>query len=296
MRIRSHLATVTALLAFGALLLPPSSLAGTVSIDGRSLLFTAATGEVNDTIIDNYHRPTTFVDFGAPLVAGPGCRQVMLFECDYWDSSTAHLGDGDDKARLNSWLGSTVHGEAGNDTIASDGEIGAAYGGPGADTIRATGNGSAAYGGPGPDHIEGGGTESTGMLGEEGKDVLTQTRLSGCKSSMDGGPGADRLLGYACTRLIGGRGDRRDDRLPQRPGRRPSGKIRRRTGPRLHRRRTRAATRIDAGPGRDFIQAAADGVPDTIVCGTGRDTVRANPADTVAADCEHVTIITPPLA
>jgi hypothetical protein len=283
---------VAVLLTLGLLVGAPTALAGTVSINGSALLFTAVPGEVNDTILDNYHRPTTLVDFGAPLVAGPGCRQGTPVECDgFWGSSTAHLGDGDDKARLNSWYGSSAYGEDGDDTIASDAEIGEAYGGRGADTIRATGNGSAAYGGPGPDHINGGGVESAGMWGEDGKDVLTQTTFSNsCKSSLDGGPGADRLLAYACTLLIGGpgrdaltvylsgQGADREGRFDGGPG---GDFIVGGLGP----------DQIDAGPGRDFIQAAADGVPDTVVCGTGSDTVRANPGDTIAADCEHVTIV-----
>jgi Ca2+-binding RTX toxin-like protein len=288
MRARS----VTALLVtLGLLAGAQAALAGTVSVDGRSLLFTAAPGEVNDAIIDNYHRPTALVDFGAPLVAGPGCRQATPIECDLWSDETAYLGDRDDKARLNSYLDSSVYGEAGNDTIASDGEIGWAYGGTGADTIRATGNGAGAYGGPGPDHIEGGGTESGFMKGEEGKDVLTQTRITrSCRSDLDGGPGADRLVGYACTLLIGGPGS---DALTvylsgegaDRAGRFDGGPggdyIVGGLGP----------DKIDAGPGPDFIQAAADRVGDTVVCGTGQDTVRADPLDIVATDCEHVTIV-----
>jgi hypothetical protein len=52
-----------------------------------------------------------------------------------------------------------------------------------------------------------------------------------------------------------------------------------------------AADTIDGGPGGAFIQAAVDGVADTVVCGTGTDTVRADPLDTVAADCEQVTVV-----
>ena len=47
--------------------------------------------------------------------------------------------------------------------------------------------------------------------------------------------------------------------------------------------------RSTAGPGPDFIQAAADRIADTIDCGSGRDVVRADPLDTVGADCELVT-------
>jgi Tol biopolymer transport system component len=56
------------------------------------------------------------------------------------------------------------------------------------------------------------------------------------------------------------------------------------------------ADRIASGDGRDTITAGAgadsvdarDGEPDLISCGAGRDTVRADKSDRVAADCERV--------
>jgi RTX calcium-binding nonapeptide repeat (4 copies) len=46
---------------------------------------------------------------------------------------------------------------------------------------------------------------------------------------------------------------------------------------------------LDGGEGRDFLYAADDaGARDTIRCGRGRDTVTADRADVVAADCERV--------
>jgi hypothetical protein len=44
--------------------------------------------------------------------------------------------------------------------------------------------------------------------------------------------------------------------------------------------------RADGGPGRDRI-FARDGERDEIVCGTGRDRVRADQFDAVASDCER---------
>ena len=275
-------------------MLPASVPAATVSVESRVLLFTAAPGEVNDTTISNFVTPLVITDLGAPLVAGPGCRQVTPFECDLWYGQTAYLGDRSDKARLVSFSSSAVYGEGGDDIIASDGEIGWADGGPGADQIGVTGNQGIAHGGPGPDHIQGGGVYASNLYGEEGNDVLTQTRNShDCHSSLDGGSGSDRLHGHACARLTGGPGSDaitvylsgegadRAGRFDGGPGR---DFIVGGLGP----------DKIDAGPGRDFIQAAADGAPDTIVCGTGRDTVRANPTDTVAADCENVTLVEVP--
>jgi Ca2+-binding RTX toxin-like protein len=279
---------VAVLMLLGVLAGAPAALASTVSTG----LFQAAPGEANDVHIDSYHFPPTATDLGAPLVAGPGCQQTVPITCDYFGSQRVYLGDRNDKAASVTVVESKVYGEQGNDFIGSSGEHGWADGGSGADTIWATGNASIAYGGPGPDHIQGGGLDEAVMYGEDGNDVLTQTNLSrGCGSSMDGGRGADRLLGYACTRLIGG------------PGR--DALIVYLSGPRGFDRAAKldggpggdfvvgglGSDQIDAGPGRDFIQAAVDGVADTVVCGTGEDTIRADPLDTVAADCEHVTII-----
>jgi len=46
--------------------------------------------------------------------------------------------------------------------------------------------------------------------------------------------------------------------------------------------------RVDGGPGSDRIDTR-DGVRDEVTCGTGNDTVTADPVDLVAADCESMT-------
>jgi uncharacterized repeat protein (TIGR01451 family) len=45
--------------------------------------------------------------------------------------------------------------------------------------------------------------------------------------------------------------------------------------------------RINGGPGNDVINAR-DGARDSVTCGSGRDTVKADRADRVARDCERV--------
>ena len=50
---------------------------------------------------------------------------------------------------------------------------------------------------------------------------------------------------------------------------------------------------ILGGVGNDEINAEQDGEPDSITCGDGHDTVGADPTDTVAADCERVTVYFP---
>lgn len=50
---------------------------------------------------------------------------------------------------------------------------------------------------------------------------------------------------------------------------------------------------VDGGPGNDRL-VIRDGVRDTAACGTGRDTVTADTADTVGANCENILRPTPP--
>lgn len=47
---------------------------------------------------------------------------------------------------------------------------------------------------------------------------------------------------------------------------------------------------IDAGPGADAVNVR-DGETDTVACGTGFDTVAADPSDAIAPDCERVSRI-----
>ena len=48
----------------------------------------------------------------------------------------------------------------------------------------------------------------------------------------------------------------------------------------------RGRDRLFAGPGNDVVHAK-DGMHDTIVCGAGRDLVRADRADRISRDCER---------
>jgi Ca2+-binding RTX toxin-like protein len=48
---------------------------------------------------------------------------------------------------------------------------------------------------------------------------------------------------------------------------------------------------LDAGAGDDFVKGLGDGrTADQIACGDGTDTVKADRADVVAADCENVKV------
>jgi hypothetical protein len=82
----------------------------------------------------------------------------------------------------------------------------------------------------------------------------------------EGGDGDDDVLGYVSGSgmLSGGSGDDRLFALGQHS--------------------------VDGGSGDDYVDADRPGTINDIVCGSGSDVVRANATDTVAPDCETVTI------
>ena len=270
-----------------------------MTYDGKHFLdFTAAPGEVNDLRISGATYPKTVVDLGAPVVVGAGCLDGVPVTCPSLSGGhhRIYLGDRNDRASSrNSGANSYVYGEDGKDTIHSDGTEGFAWGGQGADEIAVNGEVGYGYGGPGNDRLTGPGFRGFSAVllkGEAGNDVIVQRLPAQCRSNyatLDGGPGNDRITGAGCVHEIGGDGS---DGLTVDPVSSDSGATLDAGDGRDFVVGGPSSEQIDAGAGRDFIQAAADDVADTITCGDGRDTVRADPLDTIAADCEHVTIVT----
>jgi Ca2+-binding RTX toxin-like protein len=136
------------------------------------------------------------------------------------------------------------------------------------DVLRGTAFGDRLVGGDGDDLLKGQGADDC-LEGGAGADV------------MDGGDGNDRLAGSSGRdRLIGGKGD---DKL---------------TGGKGNDRLTGGSGNdtlspgaghdaIDGGAGNDTINSV-DGVRETVICGRGRDTVRADRRDHLRG-CEKVT-------
>ena len=136
------------------------------------------------------------------------------------------------------------------------------------DVVRGTAFGDRLVGGDGDDLLKGQGADDC-LEGGTGDDVL------------DGGDGNDRLAGSAGRdRLSGGTGDDKltggkgNDRLTGGPG---NDTISPGSGRDV----------VDAGGGNDTINSV-DGVKETIDCGAGKDTVRADRRDRLK-HCEKVT-------
>jgi len=275
-----------------ALLVPATASAGTVTAGN----FMAAPGEKNDVTYDAFGSPPiTVADLGAPLTVGSGCTDGTPVTCIYTNNVTLQLGDRSDKGWASATITAIVYGEQGADVIHADAEDPQAYGGDGDDEIDVSGNQIRASGGRGDDFIEGPFQHGVSgfVTGDEGDDTLIERDFSGGQGrcAFEGGRGADRIVNWSCTQRGGPGNDVMSRNLAQRVGGMSNGD----EGNDIMI-GGQAADQFDGGPGGDFIQAAADGVADTVVCGPGNDIVRANAVDTVAADCENVTRVEPPPA
>jgi Ca2+-binding RTX toxin-like protein len=156
--------------------------------------------------------------------------------------------------------GDQIFGFAGNDTIMGFEGQDCIDGAAGNDSLMGGDDADKLVGGPGADKLN----------GEDGRDNLYGS--SGA-DRLEGLAGADMLAGGAGRdQLLGGSGDDRlfgeggTDRIVGGPGR----------------------NHIDAGAGNDSIDAR-NGRRDRVICGTGRDTVRADSVDALNG-CERVTI------
>ncbi len=147
------------------------------------------------------------------------------------------------------------NGPAGDsDNVSSDIEV--ITGSPLGDSLRGDAGANFFHGADGADTLAGGAGDDY-LYGEAGDDQLTG---GAGNDQLDGGRGDDAVSGgEGADKLKGGRGK----------------------------------DILDGGAGDDVINARGDGSksgPDTITCGAGTDTVRADRNDTitVASDCENV--------
>jgi Ca2+-binding RTX toxin-like protein len=180
--------------AMAALALPATASAGTVSITGSTLTYSAAAGEPNEITIEKDASVFRVTDAGATATAGTGCNQrslhrvncpttginlVEVLARDGNDSVQATIGTTD--ANLSGGSGTdSLRSDAGDDTL-SAGKFGATansqetlFAGDGQDVLNAntdTAGGSFLQGGPGDDQLNGGpGGDS--LFGDTGADEL----------------------------------------------------------------------------------------------------------------------------
>ena len=228
----------------------------------------------------------TIQDDSAPLVQlGDFCLPETPLRCPTV-AMYAYMGDRSDYGVASPYFRDAyIWGEGGNDDIAASGRNHAvAYGGPGDDRVSAGADVDAeAWGQAGDDVIRAGTQNSLHLYGGPGDDAITTLTATYASSLIDGGAGRDRidvpLTGGCCLDILGRDGA---DTI-----------------------NAASARSIDSGAGNDTVTAHGNvrgsggndridvsGNPeqsDVVSCGPGRDTVAADPNDSVNADCEAVT-------
>jgi hypothetical protein len=304
--------TLAVCLALGAANAAPT-LASTVSKSGSTLTYTAASGEVNQTIVSLVSGTYTVADSGATITVGAGCSSVNANRATCAGagitSINVNAGDMNDFVWITAPTNATISGGAGNDTLVGgagndtfDGGPGsdAIFGGPGIDTVtyasrtapvfvsldNLANDGEAAEGDNVHDDVE-------NIIGGAGDDTIVG---SSAANVIIGGAGDDVQLGEASDNqnpsdgssvndvIIGGDGN---DALQGGNGDNlligGNGNDALYGGP--------GADTVDGGAGNDDIHAL-DGVVDSINCGPDFDTGEADQNDVVSPSCEAITLST----
>ena len=270
--------TLIVVLALGSLALPSASEAARIGLVGpeggpQQLRYQAGDRERNHLRVDPLNplvqelvvsEAAVSLTLGAGCAAGPDVRCFVPRMSGPGTGVAAALGDRADTARLVPfYVDSHVWGERGDDDLYSNGwDHGDAWGGPGSDTIAL-----------------GAEFESRGY-GGDGDDTLTATAVG---IELYGGDGNDVMRGESFSHLFdGGRGA---DTIVTPPGPFHSGTVHGGDGGDL----IVGGRSVFGEGGADRIDVSGNDALDSVSCGAAKDSVLADPDDTVAADCELVT-------
>jgi RTX calcium-binding nonapeptide repeat (4 copies) len=253
---------VTAMAALG--LLPAAAHAGTVMVTGGQLVHLPSQGQSSALVVtydgrdddddeDSYLRISKTAP-GPNLYAGHGCRHSDgSVRCERSRITSIRLvgGDGNDVLNNATMLPSVLDGRAGDDVLDGGYRNDVLIGGAGRDTAS-YGHRTASL------TLDADGVADDGAPGEQdsiGTDVEDIVAGAG-NDTLGGSPSANRLSGGAgADRLDGGAG----------------------------------LDSIDGGSGADTV-VARENEADNVVCGSDSDSVAADPADSVAPDCEIVDV------
>ena len=192
--------------AAGVLAAPVAAMAGTASISGTTLSFTAAPGESNDLVITFNAGTNTFNvnEVSLNVTAGAGCSAVVgdptRVTCALAGATAVNVDLGDENDDFGAGgltTPITVTGGAGSDKIDTGSGADTITGGDGDDDLGGGAGNDTVTGGAGQDDLSGGADNDT-LLGEEGNDLL---RTDSGADVLAGGTGRDETS-YA-TRTTG---------------------------------------------------------------------------------------------
>jgi Ca2+-binding RTX toxin-like protein len=263
----------------------PAASASAATLDGTAttrydgvVTFTSH-GRDADLAINRSYAPT-ITEMGSRLNLSGTCTAIDDHDATCpTNDAVVHLGGGADTAKISVYGQLHVDGGPGDDRVRADGLFAQASGDGGDDLLIGSSNSNTTLdGGPGADTLYATGTAAT-LTGDDGKDTVYSNTAT---PDVDGGDGADTIVSlHSDPTVVGGfhGGNGADVIVAELPD--PSRQL--------------AYGTYDGGVGNDVIDVTRDGSgADAVSCGDGRDTVYADAADIVAADCETVVIGAPP--
>jgi Ca2+-binding RTX toxin-like protein len=269
--------------AIAACALPSTAVASTVSTG--PLTFNGV-GAASSLTLSNSGSNIGFTDALQTLTAGTGCTAGTPVLCPANDL-TVQFGTAADTFNGFSFYKIDLTAGDGVDTINASGSRTQVWGGNDGDTITVGSNGMArAWGEAGDDHLLGDNTSNTELFGGDDVDLVVGNSLNDLleggngddqlfsgksfAGTANGGPGDDVIVTLA-NQLLGGtftsNGGTGNDVIKG----------------------DRYVDRANGGDDADIIDVSGDPTKvDVVTCGAGIDTVYADPADSVAVDCENV--------
>jgi hypothetical protein len=197
---------LSAALAAAALAVPAGADAASLSYEGDSLVFRAASGEENAVTLNATSDGRVAIgETGASVSFPSGCDQAnesMPVLCDVKsvDRLRFELGDGADRASVQdiTVAGNVIalQGGDGNDRLYGGPSAAATLdGGAGDDELRSEEAADVLLGGAGADDMIGGAGNDE-LRGGDGDDVLQPDRYTTGNDVVDGGPGIDKVQDY----------------------------------------------------------------------------------------------------
>jgi Ca2+-binding RTX toxin-like protein len=268
---------------------PATASASSVSVVSATAVFQSG-ATASDLTVSTHLTDVRFADALQSISVGTGCVAGPPVACSPSGWATeVQFGAGNDALHAFSNGPLKVSGDDGDDALHASGDNNHVTAGNGDDDVWANANSATNQvdGGPGADRLYGfegfaqlaGGTGddvlygdvtfTASLAGDDDADELVGGRPSGLhrgSGDEDGGAGDDAIVSVSPGWTVeGGAGD---DTVQSAAG----------------------GDTIDLGDGDDTLDAAHGGSADTITCGSGTDTVYADAGDSVAGDCESVTI------
>jgi Ca2+-binding RTX toxin-like protein len=275
--------------AVAALALPGTAVASTVSADPSTGLLTFTSGNqasAASIVNGSSPGPMRFADALQTLNAGTGCTAGTPVTCPAANLSVL-FGNGNDSFDGFSFRDIDITAGAGDDTVNASGSRTQVWGGNGGDTLTVGSNGTArAWGDAGHDHLLGNNIK-TELFGGDGVDLVVGNTTN---DLLEGGNQDDQLFSSRSVAgtANGGPGDDVIVTLANLPAFLGTFTSNGGTGADV----IKGGRFVDVANGEggaDIIDVTGDPANhDTVTCGSGYDTVYADPNDSVAADCENL--------